>query len=511
MVQVIAPLAAASPAALIEQAGQAQAEGADLVELRLDLCLDQGAIAADCIAAIPTLALPTVFTLRHASEGGAWQGNEDERLRLCLDADRAGAAYIDLELAHHRAGWRPQKAKLILSFHDFCGLGGDLADIVDRQRAAGADIAKVAVTPRDAADLAVIERLLRRGGGPLCALAMGEYGLPSRLLAGAWGAALTFGRLTDSVGSAPGQPTIRELVELYRVKKQGPQTRIFGVLGNPVGHSLSPLIHNTAFIHHGIDAVYVPFLARNAEAFWRACGGWIDGLSITIPHKHALLQVVDRLEPLAMRIGAMNTICRDGHNRSVGANTDATAAIQCLESLLGSLHGRTVTLLGAGGVSRGIAFALADRGAKIVIANRGRERAEELAKEVGAKAMDLDKATGVAYDALINGTAVGMDDPASSPWPASAHRSGTVVFDTVYTPLETKLIKEAQAAGAHTICGLSMFIGQAIGQYRRWFGIDAPDGLMHRIALERLEGRSAAITAERRGTAGLETSLGGGG
>jgi 3-dehydroquinate dehydratase/shikimate dehydrogenase len=514
MVQVITPLAAATPDALAEQARQAQAEGADLVELRLDLCREQGADVAACIAAIPRLPLPVVATMRHVDEGGRWDGAEDARLDLLAAADRAGAAYIDLELAHHRPGWRPARARLILSFHDFRGMGGDLAAMVDRQRAAGADVAKVAVMPRDAADLAVIEALCRRGGGPLCAIAMGEHGLPSRLLAGAWGAAFTFAHLDGGDGSAPGQPTVRELVGLYRIKRQGPRTRIFGVIGNPVGHSLSPLIHNTALAHHGIDAVYVPFLVGDALPFWAACGGWIDGLSITIPHKHALLTAVHGLEPLAERIGAMNTICRDAGNRAIGANTDASAAAACLESQLGSLQGRRITLLGAGGVSRGIAFALAERGAKLVIANRGRERAEELAKEVGAKVVDFDKATTTPYDALVNGTSQGMDDPTTSPWPASAHRAGTVVFDTVYTPLETKLVKEAQAAGARTICGISMFIGQALGQYRRWFGIDAPEGLMHRMALERLlekEGRAASMTADRRGTAGLETSLGGGG
>lgn len=513
MVQVIAPLAAATTDALVEQSRQAQAEGADLVELRLDLCLEHGASASDCIAAIPRLALPTVFTIRHASEGGRWSGSEAERLVLLSTADLAGAAYVDIELAHHQPGWRPARAKLILSFHDFHSMGGDLVNIVARQRAAGADVAKLAVTAHDASDLTVIERLLRRGGGPLCAIAMGEHGLPSRLLAGAWGAAFTFGRLTGSDGSAPGQPTVRELVSLYRVKQQGPQTRIFGVIGNPVGHSLSPLIHNTALIHHGINAVYVPFLVSDAVAFWRACGGWIDGLSITIPHKHALLTTVDTLEPLAKRIGAMNTISRDGHNHSVGANTDATAAATCLESELGTLTGRRVILLGAGGVSRGIAFALTERGAKLVIANRGRERAEELAKEVGAKVVDFDKAMTLPYDALVNGTSQGMDDPTISPWPANAHRRDSVVFDTVYTPLETKLIKEAQLAGARTICGLSMFIGQALGQYKRWFDVDAPDGLMHRVALERLvekEGRTLTAGTDRRGTAGLESSLGGG-
>jgi len=486
MVQVAVPIAAADPAAVVALAAQAKAEGADLVELRLDrgARLAQGHGALDAIVAtIPRLALPVLATVRHASEHGEWDGSEAERLALLAVADEIGAAWVDIELARYDPRQRPQRARLILSHHDFAGMGGDLAAVIARMRAQGADVAKVAVTPSDAADLAVIEALHHRADGALIAIAMGEHGLPSRLLAGAWGAAFTFARLSDDAGSAPGQPTVRELVGRYRVRQQGPGTRIYGVIGNPIAHSLSPLIHNAAFAHLGLDAVYVPFLVGDPVAFWQACSGWIDGLSITIPHKHDLLTRVDRLEPLAQRIGA-------------------------------------------GGVSRAIAFAVAERGATVLIANRGHDRAQELADEVGGEACALDAAPQRRYDVLINGTSVGMGgrdhpSPSESPWPRAGHHRDSVVFDTVYTPLETALIKEAQMAGATTVCGLSMFIGQALGQFSRWTGREAPEGLLYRLALERLGGRNEAARQAtagttkpqapgRKSTVNLEETLGGG-
>ena len=530
MVQVVVPIAAADVATLSARAAQAKAEGADLIELRLDSCArlakSHGALDA-LLAAIPRLPLPVIATARHASEHGDWDGSEPERQALLAVADEAGAAWIDQELAQFDARRRPQRARLILSHHDFAGMGGDLAAVVGRMRAQCCDVAKVAVTPRDAADLAVIEALYHRSTDPLVAIAMGEHGLPSRLLAGAWGAAFAFARLSGDAGSAPGQPTVRDLVERYRVRQQGPRTRIFGVIGSPIAHSLSPLIHNAAFAHHGIDAVYVPFLVGDAVAFWQACGGWIDGLSITMPHKHDLLIRVDRLEPLVGRIGAMNTIYRDENNATVGANTDASAAVTCVEAQAGTLRGRRVTILGAGGVSRAIAFAVAERGAQVLIANRGHERAQELATEVGGEACALEAAPSQPFDVLINGTSVGMggkDQPApsESPWPRTAHHRDSVVFDTVYTPLETTLIKEAQMAGATTVCGLSMFIGQALGQFSRWTGREAPEGLLYRLALERLGGRAEAARsgtagstapqqpAGRKSTVNLEETLGGG-
>lgn len=492
--RVAVPVAGANVAAIAVQVAQARKAGAEVAELRLDLCAQAGAELRQIVDAIKDLELPILATNRHGGEGGAWRGSENDRLRWLLEADAKGAHLIDVE--HARIGdlpRRPSQAGLVLSYHDYDGMGENLDGRLRAMYAAGATIAKVAVMPSDAAELAELADLAiawgRHGeqGKAVIVLGMGEYGLPSRLLAGAWGCDLTFGRLPDSPGSAPGQPTVQELVERYRVGQQGPETRIFGVLGDPIGHSLSPVIHNLALQHHGIDGVYVPFRASDALGFWRGCGDWIDGLSITIPHKTALLTEVDEMEELAHRIGAINTIYRDRKDprRTIGANTDAPAAVECVEQCLGTLSGRRVLLLGAGGVGRAIAFAMHAAGGEVFIANRHHEKAEALAAEVGCQATHLEAATELSYDVLVNGTSVGMNEDAT-PWLAARHRPKSLVFDTVYRPLETRLLREAAAANCQPVCGLSMLIKQALGQFRRWTGLDAPEPLMQRAALEAL-------------------------
>jgi shikimate dehydrogenase len=195
---------------------------------------------------------------------------------------------------------------------------------------------------------------------------------------------------------------------------------------------------------------------------------------------------MDDREQLVCDIGAMNTVYRDG-DETVAANTDATAIVQCLEEGAGTLAGRRVLVLGAGGVARALAFAARSRGAEVAIVNRTQERAVELAAACGGKALAEAEALAYPYDILANGTAVGMNAPNDTPWPAAAHRRGTVVFDTVYTPLETRLLREAAAVGATTICGVEMFIDQAVGQFERWTGQAAPEHLLRRVVLARLQ------------------------
>jgi 3-dehydroquinate dehydratase/shikimate dehydrogenase len=486
MTLVAVPLSAATAEGLLADTARAAAAGADLVEWRVDTCLGLGASATELLAAISASALPVLFTIRHADESGSWTGTAAERLGLLRAADAAGAAFIDLEFAHRAdlGEWRPAQARLIFSAHDFVGMGRDLPALIAAMRAAGG-LPKVAVTAADAADLALIRRLLVERHGELIALAMGEHGLPSRLLAGVWGSFLTFARLSDHRGSAPGQPTVDELVGRYRIHAQRPDWQVLGVIGSPIAHSLSPHIHNAALAKDGVPAVYVPLRVEDAGAFWAACGGWIHGLSVTIPHKHALLTAVTSVEPLVTAIGAMNTIATVA-GVTQGGNTDAAAIIACVEGAAGTLRGKIVLCLGAGGVGRAIAHALASRGAQVVILNRTHARALELAREVGGRAVTQAEALTVAYDVLVNGTAMGMGKPDESPWPAAAHRPGTVVFDTVYTPLTTRLLHDAQAAGARTVPGLDMFILQAAEQYRRFTGREPDVVLMRATALARL-------------------------
>ena len=478
MTRIVVPLAAPTVAGLLERTRQAAAEGADWVEWRLDTAATQGCDPVAAVAAIPQAALPVLVTIRHPSERGTWMGTEDARATLLQAADEAGAAAIDCEYAHRAilGVWRPTRAKLILSAHDFEGLGGDLPGRIAAMRAAGADLPKVAVMARDAADLAVVRDVVVNRTGDVIALAMGEHGLPSRLLAGVWGTFLTFARLEGDGGSAPGQPLARELRDRYRLHAQRADWPVYGVMGSPIAHSKSPLIHNAALAAAGLPGVYVPLRVEDAPAFWRACGAWIHGVSVTLPHKQALLDVAT-LEPLAQSVGALNTLWHDGGTVR-GANTDAGAIISVLEAAAGSLAGKHALVLGAGGVARAAVHALAQAGARVTITNRTRARAEELAAEVGAAVSD-DGAE-VAYDLLVNCTSQGMGKPDETPWPPARHRPGTVVFDTVYTPRDTCLLRDAIAAGAIPAYGGDMFLHQAEAQFRRFTGHAAPTGVMAR-------------------------------
>ena len=484
--QIVVPIFGQDLDSIVGQALDAKSAGADILELRLDLCAAVMADLDSLINAISGFSLPVIATNRSKQEGGKSPQNDAERIATLLAADKAGAAYIDVELSSIDAlSERPQQAKLILSYHDFEAMGQDLPGKIQAMYAAGADIAKVAVTPSDAGDLATVEALYHDvGDKQLVAIAMGEEGLPSRLLAGAWGAPFTFATVNDQ-NSAPGQPKAQDLIDIYRIHEQGPETCIFGVIGDPVGHSLSPIIHNAGFAHLDLDAVYVPFLVHDVKDFWQKCQNWIDGISITIPHKHDLIELMDECEDLVTVTGAMNTIYRN-EEKCVAANTDSTAALTCIQEHSGSLEGARCLVLGAGGVSRAIAHTLHSVGANVFITNRTMARAEELAKEIGCQTIALDDAINEDFAVLINGTSVGMNSD-ESPWPADKHKSGRIVFDTVYTPLETRLLCDAQAAGSFPICGLSMFLRQAYQQFERWTnGGFAPEAAMRRVVLEKL-------------------------
>lgn len=470
MTQVAVPIAAASPEALVPLAQAAQAQGADLIEVRLDTCQSLGADPLACARTCGSLALPVLATARHRCENGTWQDDEASRGRVLAAAAAAGARYVDVELARWsevrtHLGPLPGGCRLILSYHDFAGMGDDLRGRIAAMRSAGA-IAKVAVNARDAADLDAV-RALYADGGELIAIAMGEHGAPSRQLAGAWGSFLTFARLDGDGGSAPGQPTVAELLEVFHLRRQRRNMPVYGVIGSPIAHSLSPVLHNTCFQAAGIDAIYARFRVEDAAAFWRACGGWIQGLSITIPHKTALMPLMDRLDPLARQVGVMNTVHRQGGS-TVGATTDATAIAACIAA---AGHGPAVRVLvlGAGGVAQAAACALARNGATVAIHNRTHARALELAARCGGTALDADQARAFPYQVLLNGTAVGMKAPDDTPWP-HPHRAGTSVFDTVYTPRHTRLLREARAAGCTVIDGVEMFARQAAEQFRYWTG-----------------------------------------
>ncbi|MGB2754906.1 MAG: shikimate dehydrogenase [Phycisphaerae bacterium] len=495
------------------------------VELRLDAIQ-----APDLPRLLARPPCPLILTCRPKREGGLYDGPEQPRLELLRQAARLGADYIDVEHDAFQALGPVAPAKRIVSYHNFKQTPPDLDAIHSTLARLGADVVKLAVTANHILDTVPVLRLLRAARVPTIALSMGPRGLLTRILAPKFGAFLTYASFDsqegpppaapimlsrDPKGSAcrsrgagpsdasqagPGQLSLSEMLNLYRVHRIGPATRVFGVIADPVAHSLSPRIHNAAFADAGIDAVYLPlWVEGDPAAFVRAMREFaFDGYSVTIPHKQEVMAAMDDLAPLARRIGAINTVVRRPDGSLYGTNTDISAGIASIEAVVGKgwLRGKRALLLGAGGLGRAMAFALADAGALLTITDPDLPRAEVLAREVGAvavrsalpEAVAVSSAFRVPHSALVlNCSPVGMHpDVAVSPVPAEMLRKDMVVYDAVYNPAETKLLRDARAAGCRTVAGIDHFVRQAVEQFELWTGQSAPVKTMRRVAVEAL-------------------------
>jgi 3-dehydroquinate dehydratase/shikimate dehydrogenase len=325
---------------------------------------------------------------------------------------------------------------------------------------------------------------------------MGERGVVSRILAPRFGSLLTFASLNPAGATAPGQLTINELLNLYRSCDINEDTELFGVIANPVAHSMSPLIHNAAFWHLGMNRVYLPFLVDDVTDFiarFRELP--VKGFSVTLPHKERAMESADEIDPETRRIGALNTLV-ERHGKLVGTNTDRSAALGAMEHALGGrqagvspLKGKRVVLIGARGTARAVGVGLVDAGAKVKILNRTAEKAQALADELGCEWGPLDDLS-VARDAdvIINTTPIGMHPNVDeSIVPADFLRKGMLVFDAVYNPVETKLIREARSSGCLTVTGLEMFVAQAAEQFHLFTGEKPPVDVMRSVVEAKLK------------------------
>ncbi|MEI6235022.1 MAG: shikimate dehydrogenase [Planctomycetota bacterium] len=483
--------------------GLANREGF-LVELRLDFFNDLTDASLD--RALAVFTPNALVTYRHPSEGGKRPGvSDDERLRVLQRAADHGVKFIDIEARTSRDGFNKRGATLILSYHDFES-SPDVKTLQSIWQSIASspdvDVVKMAVMPKTVADTFAAHSFLqaiKNGANPgaqTILLCMGEAGLWSRVLAGYFGAPFTYARGEGASGTAPGQPTWRELDSLYRFRQIDSSWRVYAVIGNPVGHSLSPLMHNTAFEELGIPAVYLPFKVEgNPVEFIREFGRVLNGVSVTIPHKETIVACCAEVDAGVRTIGAMNTlnpitIVADGSKTWAGSNTDAAAAADSLEAGLGTLQGKHVLVIGAGGAARAVAVGVKERGALVSVLNRTRERAETLAKEVGGVAVSFDDLAHLKIDAIVNTTPLGMHPNVdASPLEENQIPKDGLVFDTVYNPFRTKLLELAEKRGCTTIEGLSMFIGQGVRQFELWTGKKAPRELMHRVVLEALKKR----------------------
>ena len=349
-------------------------------------------------------------------------------------------------------------------------------------RATGAEIVKVAVTANRLADcVSLLDTVTHADGdGGLVALAMGPRGIVTRVMPGRFRSKWTYAGTLDAVG----QLTPESLLHDYHFRSLGDSTAIYGVVGGSVGHSVSPAMHNAAFQAAHVNAVYLPFPAADADdfhAFGRAIG--ISGASVTIPHKVSLLDFVDEIDPAARRIGAINTIRVEGE-RWIGGNTDATGFLTPLQERI-ALRGLRVAVLGAGGAARAVTVALAAGGCSVRVHARTREQAEQVAMLAPVEAGPWPPEPG-SWDLLVNCTPIGMHPRVDeTPIPAS-HLTGRYVYDLVYNPTATRLLREAAAAGCQTIGGLDMLVAQAEEQFQWWTGMKPLTRVMRDAAVKRL-------------------------
>ncbi len=459
------------------RARRQQAEGhADVIELRLDTVADP-----DVAGALAGRRGRVIVTCRAAWEGGHFRGSEEERLRLLEQAWTAGADFVDVEwAARDSAPWIAQTngQRLILSSHDFSGVPADLEALHRAMQQSAAAVTKIAITARRLTDTI---RLAALAGGsahrPQVLLAMGPAGAVTRILPDRFGSAWTYA----GDAWAPGQVAAALLRDEFRFGGVSSRADLYGVVARPSGHSVSPAMHNAAFRAAGLDAVYVPFEAEDVDDFLVFADAMnVRGASITLPFKVDLLPRVAS-DDLARRVGAVNTLVRDTGGRWIGANTDVAGLVAPLVGRL-PLRGTRAAILGAGGAARGAAIALADEGAHVVMYARRPDAAREVAAGVGVDHAPFPPAPG-SWDLLVNATPAGMaPNVLDTPWPEATF-DGRLVYDLIYNPRETRLLREARAVGCATLDGLDMLVAQAAAQFERWTG-RCPEPVVMRAAAE---------------------------
>jgi 3-dehydroquinate dehydratase/shikimate dehydrogenase len=468
---------------------EAAKRGAQMIELRLDFL----AKSPDFKRLLPQRPCPLLATVRRAQDGGRWAASEDARKMLLRQAIVAGFDWIDLETDVADEIRRYKNVKRVVSYHNLHEVPANLEEIYQRMCGQDPDVVKIAVTAQQTGDNIRVLNLLKNPPKPTVAVCMGEIGGPSRVLAGKFGAPFVYAVFNKEYRVAPGILSFEELKYVYRYDELNAETRVFGVIGDPVAHSLSPLIHNAAFKELGLNCVYLPFRVPRSHlpGFLKEFESVpVEGYSVTIPHKEAAAALAIQQDEWVGLTQSANTLVRQA-NGFAAFNTDALAALESLTADLTVRHRGApatldrcdVLLLGAGGVARTLAHALRKAGVQqIVIAGRTLERVEKLAAEVNGKAIDWAARTNAACDIVVNCTPIGMhpnvDD---TPLPASSLRANLVVMDTVYTPENTLLIKDARAKGCHVCTGVEMFVRQAAMQFALFTGQPAPLELMHRL------------------------------
>jgi 3-dehydroquinate dehydratase/shikimate dehydrogenase len=487
------------------EAQAAVRRGVRFIELRLDLIKRP----PDFKRLLVDKPCPFIATVRRPEDGGLWKGDEEARLMLLRQAIVAGFDWVDLETDVIDRVPRFKNVQRIVSYHNLREVPENLEEIHRKMCNQDADVVKIAVRASHPLDNLRVLKLLENPKTRTVAFCMGDLGLPSRLLGAVHGAPFTYAAFTKERTLAPGLPSFDDVQDVYRYREINANTQVFGVIGDPVSHSLSPRVHNAALRQLGINAVYLPFRVPRTDLpdTLRGFNALpIRGYSVTIPHKEQAATLPQYQDPAVERIQAANTIIRADDGSFAAYNTDFQAVIETLRARLtvfpattaepgstgivtslppepqGVLQGKVVLILGAGGIARAVAHALMREGCNLIISNRTPERATKLATELGCRFLEWAGRHTQLCDVLVNCTSVGMHPNLDeSPVHASILKPGMVVFDTVYTPETTLLVKEARERGCMVLTGVDLFVRQAALQFRLFTGREPPIELIRRV------------------------------
>lgn len=483
---------------IAEHQNLATAHGVEIVELRLDFIrrpVDIKRLMAD-------RPCPVVMTCRRPEDGGRWMKSEEDRIAALRTAIVEGADYVDLEMDIAASIPRYGATQRIVSYHNFDETPDNLEDIHHEISQLDPDIIKIATMANNPLDNVKTLRLCRNSHIPTIAFCMGDIGMPSRIMCLREGAPMTYATFSDDRSLAPGMLSYQQMMNDYDCDRINSKTTLLGVIADPVAHSFSPRVHNACIREKKLNMLYLPFRIPKEylDEFLAVCPELgIRGLSVTIPHKEQVLKSIDIEDEAVTGIGAANTVVFEG-GATYGYNTDCSAAIESLnqaieqwaesESDYGTpiepgLAKKRVLVLGAGGAARAIAFGAALEKADVTIAARDSRKSSALADSLDCRSIEWATRENFECDILINCTPVGMhphlDD---SPFDAKWLKKKTIVYDTVYNPEQTMLVKSARQAECPTVTGIDMFVRQAAKQFKLFTGID-PDPETIRYEIKR--------------------------
>ncbi len=500
-----------TPNQLFEKASNALRDN-NFLEFRLDYLADPASALPGLKAFLAEHPTATaIATCRRSVDGGKYSGKLLEELDILLKAAAAGCHIVDLPLQSVEALRRSDYDRLkqtgvaiLLSHHDFA-ITKDLEQIAQRAAQFEPDFLKIVPTAKHLSDNLLLIRFLEKMADStnIVGICMGDAGIISRVLGVRAGSAFTFAAASEGDETAPGQLTARTLLDVYRIDQVDAATKVYGVVGNPVFHSLSPLMLNTAFRRETINAVYLALQTNKIQDLLKLVHEIpLQGFSVTMPLKTEILTFLEHTDPLTAKIGACNTVLRAQDGKLYGFNTDVAGIITPLEKRISNLKGTRALVLGAGGAARAAVFGLRDKGAEVHILNRTLETAQKLARQAGAKVMKREQLPNLEFDVVINATPVGMAGGKTNSLLTAEELRTKLVFELVYNPVDTPLLRLAKQQNIPVITGVEMFVQQGARQFEIWTGKPAPEEEMLRVVVHALRQQTAEASKPTRSANG---------